>query len=480
MDRRTFLKASSKSIIGAVVGSSCVNYLSCDISRKPNIILFLVDDMGWSDLGCFGSQYYETPNIDKLAKEGIKFTNAYANAPNCAPTRACLLSGQYTPRHGVYTVNDPVRGKLEDRKLVPPENRRILLSEKITIAEALKKGGYVSASMGKWHMGDPPELGPKAQGFDVNIAGDHHGHPPAGYFSPYELPNLKNAPKGEYLTDRLTEEAIQFIENNKDAPFFLYLPFYTVHTPIQAKKNLIEKFKAKPGSSGQNNPEYAAMIASLDAGVGRILQKADELGLTENTFVLLSSDNGGVGGYEDLDIPINDITSNAPLRGGKGMLYEGGIRVPMIVRWPGFVKPGQVTDVPVISTDFYPTLLDVAGVDAPANYPMDGESLLPIIKNGSTLNRNAIFWHFPAYLQAGGTRELRTTPAGAIRRGNYKLIEFFEDGRLELYDLQNDIGETKNLAEELPEKTKELHNELKNWRQSLNADMPKPNPGYKG
>jgi len=482
MKRREFIKVVNAGIIGFSGLSAFSSLQICQkaVLKKPNIIFILVDDMGWRDLGCFGSEYYETPNIDRLANEGIKFTNAYANAPNCAPTRACLLSGQYTPRHGVYTVNSPIRGKLEDRKLIPPENRRALLSEKITIAEALKKGGYVSASMGKWHLGDPPELGPKAQGFDVNIGGDHNGHPPAGYFSPYELPNLENAPEGEYLTDRLTEEALRFIENNHNRPFFLYLPHYAVHTPIQGKKALIGKYKQKPGSHGQSNPEYAAMIESLDQGVGRIMKKLDELQIARKTFVVLFSDNGGVGGYQAIGIPGNDITSNAPLRGGKGMLYEGGIRVPMIVRWPGMVKPGSISDFPVISTDFYPTLLDIAGVDTPGDYPLDGESLVPVLKRDSALKREAIFWHFPAYLQAGRTGKLRTSPAGAVRKGEYKLIEFFEDGRLELYNLEDDIGETQNLVSKMPEKTRELHQLLIHWRKSLNADMPKPNPGYKG
>ena len=466
MKRRDFLKA-----LGAGAFTSFVDPAMSFAApeKKPNFVFILIDDLGWKDVGFMGSTFYETPNIDKLAGEGVIFTNAYSNAPNCAPTRACLLSGQYSPRHGVYTVGSSERGKSQLRKLIPVKNHTTLPAAKITIAEALKPAGYVSASIGKWHLGDDPELGPVAQGFDVNVGGNHAGHPKS-YFSPYHNKNLRNGPMGEYLTDRLTAEALRFIQKNKDRPFFLYLPHYAVHTPIQAKKALVEKYRNKPGSGGQSNAVYAAMIESTDQGVGRIMDKLDELGLSDNTVVIFFSDNGGYG----------PVTTMAPLRGSKGMLYEGGIRVPLIIRWPGKIEPGSVCEEPVIGIDFYPTILQMAGVSQPENYTLDGVSLLPLFAE-QKLSRSAIFWHFPAYLQAyrGMKSPWRTTPAGAVRVGDWKLIEFFEDGKLELYNLKEDIGERNDLSEKMPEKTKELHTLLQVWRKSVNAPVPtKLNPEY--
>ncbi len=445
--------------------------------RRPNFVFILIDDLGYKDVGFMGSKYYETPNIDRLAKQGMVFTNAYANAPNCAPTRACILSGQYTPRHGVYTVGTSERGPAALRKLIPIPNRTTLPREVVTIAEALKPAGYVSASIGKWHLGSDPEFGPRAQGFDVNVAGNAAGSP-RSYFSPYRNKDLPDGPKGEYLTDRLTDEALKFIEANKSKPFFLYLPHYAVHTPLRGKQELVEKYRQKPPADGQRNPVYAAMIESVDQSVGRIMAKLDELGLAENTVVVFFSDNGGVGGYRELGIMQNEITSNAPLRGGKGMLYEGGIREPMVVRWPAAVKPGTVCHEPVIGIDFYPTFLEIAGVDPPAGHVLDGESLVPLLKQTGKLKREAIFWHFPAYLQArNGT--WRTTPAGVIRQGDFKLIEFFEDGTLELYNLSEDIGEKNNLAQKMPDKVRELHERLVRWREEIGAPVPtERNPKY--
>ena len=443
---------------------------------RPNILFIMADDLGWTDLACFGSRYYETPRLDRLAAQGVRFTAAYTNGPNCAPTRACLMSGKYTPRHGIFTVGDPVRGRIETRKLLPPKNNTTLPTDEITVAEALKTAGYATAHMGKWHLGAPPTAGPKAQGFDVNIAGTHAGHPPT-YFSPYRIKTLPDGPKGEYLTDRLTDEALQFIDAHKDKPFFLYLPHFAVHTPIQAKKALIAKYKAKPPAGKHANPTYAAMIESMDQGIGRILDKLDQLGIADRTVVVFTSDNGGVGGYRDAGIPTGDITHNAPLRGGKGMLYEGGIRVPLIVRWPGTTKPGTVCHEPVISLDYYPTLCDIAGARPPAKQKLDGESLVPLLKGAEKLRREAIFWHFPAYLQAG-RGALRTAPAGAIRKGPLKLIEFFETGKTELYHLGDDIGERTDLAEKLPEKAAELHGLLVAWRKAVDAPIPQPNPKY--
>jgi arylsulfatase A-like enzyme len=437
-------------------------------------VFILADDLGWKDVGFMGSEFYETPNIDKLASQGIVFTNAYSNGPNCAPTRASLLSGQYSPRHGVYTVGSAERGQAKHRKLIPTKNRTTLDAGIVTLAEALKPAGYVSASMGKWHMGNDPELGPVGQGFDLNVGGWEAGHPKS-YFSPYRNPKLEDGPKGEHLTDRLTEEALGFIEMNRDRPFFLYLPYYAVHTPLQAKKKLIAKYKRKAPSQGQGNATYAAMVESLDAGVGRIMGKLDELGLAENTLVVFSSDNGGV----------RTITSMEPLRGGKGMLYEGGIRVPLIVRWLAVVKPGRRCAEPVISIDFYPTLLEVTEAAKPPGQILDGQSIVPVLTGSDTLPSRALYWHFPAYLQgkAPGARDeyFRTRPAGAVRQGHWKLIEYFEDGKLELYDLRNDIGEAHNLADERLEKLAELHELLVAWRRALGAPVPRQrNPRYEG
>jgi len=468
--RRTFLRQCSVGALTLASGGISALRAAADTARPPNFILVLVDDMGWRDVGFMGSRYYETPNIDRLAAQGMVFTDAYANAPNCAPTRACLLSGQYGPRHGVYTVGTSERGKAAGRKLVPVPNRTTLPAEIITLAEALKPAGYRSASIGKWHLGADPDSGPVAQGFDVNVAGNSAGYP-RSYFSPYKNADIKDGPKGEYLTDRLTEEALAFIEANRDRPFFLYLPHYAVHTPIQAKQKLIAKYNKKPPDGGQRNPEYAAMIESVDQGVGTLMAKLDQLGLTDNTVVVFFSDNGGVGGYRELGIEGGEITSNRPLRGGKGMLYEGGIREPTIIRWPAKVKVGTRCATPVIGLDFYPTFLQIAGVEKKPGQILDGESLVPLLTGTGTLKRDAIFWHFPAYLQ-GGKGTWRTTPAGAIRSGDWKLIEFFEDNRLELYNLADDIGEANNLAEKMPEKTRELHDRLVAWRKEVNAPVP--------
>lgn len=429
-------------------------------AKRPNIVFILIDDMGWKDLGFMGSRYYETPHIDRLAKQGMVFTDAYTCGPNCAPTRACLMSGQYSPRHGIYTVGSAERGRTQLRKLIPIRNRTVLDEDIVTLAESLKAAGYVTASMGKWHLGPDP----KTQGFDLNVGGNKSGSPRGGYFSPYRNPQLNNGPRGEYLTDRLTDEAVRFLKKQRDKPFFLYLPHYAVHTPIQAKADLIARYRRKKPQGGHNNPTYAAMVDSVDQSVGRILQTLDELELAENTVVIFSSDNGGYG----------PATSMKPLRGSKGMLYEGGIRVPLIVRWPGRVAAGSRCDVPVITVDFYPTLLELTRSPAPRKQILDGESLLPLLLGTGDLRREALYWHFPAYLQAyrGITGPFRTRPAGAIRSGDYKLIEFFEDGRLELYNLQNDIGEQQNLAGKQPQIVKKLHAKLKSWRKSIGAPVP--------
>lgn len=440
--------------------------------KKPNIILIVADDLGWTDLGCFGSKYYQTPNIDRLAREGMRFTSAYSCGPNCAPTRACLMSGLYTPRHGVYTVGSGARGKAKFRKLTPAANKTTLAPKYVTLAESLKGAGYVTAHFGKWHLGAPGEAGPKEQGFDYNFGGNRSGSPRGGYFSPYNNKQLPSGPQGECLTDRLSAEAVGIIEKHRRDRFFIYLPYYAVHTPIQAKPEVAAKYAARKPHGGHRNPKYAAMIETMDDGVGRILATLDRLKLADNTLVIFYSDNGGVGGYRAIGIDgAREITMQTPLRGGKGMLYEGGVRVPMIVRWPGVVKQGSRCDTPVNSVDFYPTLAEIAGGKKPRL--LDGQSIRPLL-TGKTTRRDAIFWHFPGYLQARNDGSTwRTTPAGSIRAGDWKLIEFFETGRLELYNLKDDIGEKTNLAESNPAMRDKLHEKLRDWRKATDAPMPR-------
>jgi len=441
-------------------------------ARQPNIIFFYIDDLGWADLGYQGSDFYETPNIDRLAASGMVFTDAYSGGPNCAPSRACLLSGQYSPRHRIYTVGDPRRGNHAFRRLEPIENQTTLDESVVTWAEVLSSNGYQLASMGKWHLGSDPTT----QGFHVNVAGREWGSPSGGgYHSPYEYPNLKQDQSGEYLTDRLTDEAVRFIESesNRERPFFLYLTHYAVHTPIQARRELARKYRAKPAGVHQDNAKYAAMVESVDESVGRVLTCLDELKLTDETIVVFSSDNGG----------FMKATSNHPLRGAKGMLYEGGIRVPLICRWPGVTKPGSRCVEPVIGVDLYPTFVELSGSKTASDQTLDGRSLVPLLRDsGSSLERPAIFWHFPAYLQGTGDPSggpFRTTPAGAIRMGRWKLIEWFETGHRELYDLYNDIGEAQDLTTIHSAKANELHAAMKQWRTDFNAPVPtEPNPKY--
>lgn len=443
-------------------------------AEKVNIVLFYVDDLGWKDVGFMGSTYYETPNIDKLAGEGMIFTDAYANAPNCAPSRASLMSGQYTPRHGVYTVASSARGKSATRKIIPTPNKKTLDLHKKTIAERLQAAGYETISIGKWHLGQPPVGGPQQHGFDANIGGSKAGHPKS-YFTPYKNEFLPDGPTGEHLTDRLASEAISFIEKKRSRPFFLYLPWFAVHSPIRGKADLIKKYAAKKTHGDQSNPTYAAMIESLDQNIGRILAALDSLKLAENTVVIFHSDNGGM----------RSVTSMAPLRGGKGMLYEGGIRVPLAVRWPGKINAGSRSSEPVIGMDIYPTILRLAGLEAAPGYQVDGKDLSSLLLNEKTsLSRNAIFWHFPAYLQgrAKGARDplFRTRPGAAVRMGDWKLIEYFEDGERELYNLKDDISEKNNIAHTHPERADKLHQAMVEWRKLTNAPVPTtPNPDFK-
>jgi len=435
---------------------------------RPNIVFILADDLGYTDLACYGSRYYETPHIDRMAAQGMRFTSGYTCGPNCQPTRAALMSGQYAPRTGVYTVGSIERFNWRSRSLRPVDNVVRLPLDKITIAQALRTAGYATGMFGKWHLGDEEEHHPARRGFDEAIVS-------AGRHFDFRTDPEAEYPAGAYLADFLTDRAVDFIFRHRDGPFFLYLPHFAVHSPHDAREDLIAQFAPKPPAGGHHSPVYAAMIASIDRSVARILAALDALDLAETTLIIFSSDNGGVGGYVREGIrEAGDITDNAPLRSGKGSLYEGGIRVPYIFRWPGTIRPGTECAEPINSVDLYPTLLELAGGAPPAGYPLDGVSYAGLLTGARpALDRDAIFWHFPGYLGAG-EGQWRTTPAGAVRAGDWKLIEFFEDCRLELYNLRHDIGETRDLAAELPATAAALHARLAAWREAIGAPMPAP------
>ncbi len=430
------------------------------VAPRPNVIFILADDLGWADLGCYGNRVYQTPNLDRLARQGMRFTDAYAASSVCSPTRASIHSGKYPARLDLtiwLNGRSPANAKLLDA----PHVKQLPLEE-ITIAEALKPAGYVSASIGKWHLGGEPYY-PQHQGFDVNIAGTSSGSPAGGYFLPNKM-KLPGAKKGDYLTDRLTDEALTFIDSHRDKPFFLYQSYHSVHVPIQGKAELVRFYKRRMEELGRKfNPAYAAMVHSLDENVGRILAKLDEAKIAERTLVFFFSDNGGY----------HRVTSNAPLRMGKGYSYEGGHREPLIVRLPGVIKPGAVCCTPVISTDFYPTILEMAGVPLKPEQHVDGLSIAPLLKDADArLDRDTLYWHYPHYSPQGGT------PSGAIRTGDWKLIEFFEDMHVELYNLKNDLGEKTDLAEKMPDRTAQLRDKLHAWRKTVDAKMPEPNPRF--
>jgi len=466
--------------------------------RRPNFVFFLVDDMGWQDLGCYGSPFYETPNIDRLAAQGMRFTDAYAACPVCSPTRASIMTGKYPAR---LRLTNFIAGA-RSGKLLSAEYFHYMRLEEVTLAEALKEAGYRTNFVGKWHLGNEPYY-PQRQGFDVNVAGDSSGAPPT-YFYPYQrgkrsIPGLDEGKSGEYLTDRLTDESLKLIERSKDEPFLLYLSHYAVHIPLEARQELAERYKAKVQRLGledkphfmtdeswpktaagddkwratlktrtlQDHAVYAAMIESVDQSVGRVMSKLDELGIADNTIIFFMSDNGGLATAE------GQPTCNLPLRGGKGWLYEGGVREPMIVKWPGVVRAGSTCDEPVTSTDFYPTMLEMAGLPLKPAQHMDGESMAPLLKGTGRPRRKAVYWHYPHYSNQGGK------PGGAVRAGNFKLIESYEDGRVELYNLRADIGEQHDLAAEMPDKADELRQTLHQWRREVGAVMPEPNPNWR-
>jgi len=457
--------------VGVLSSVHLASVQAADTPRRPNIIFILADDLGYTDVACYGSRYYETPNIDRLAAEGLRLTS-YHVCQNCQPTRAALMTGQYAPRTGVYTVGSINRFAWWTRTLRPVDNVVDLPLVKVTIAQCLKKAGYATGMFGKWHLGNKGAHHPGRRGFDEAIVTGTARH-----FDFITDPKTEY-PDGQYLADFLTDKAVDFIRRHKDEPFFLYLPHFAVHAPHQAKADLIARFKSKPAVGGHKDPTYAAMIASVDESVGRVTAALEQCGIADRTVLIFSSDNGGVGGYTREGIKkTQEITDNAPLRSGKGSLYEGGTRVPFIVRWPGSIKPGTTCDVPTIHVDFFPTLLELAGA-TPPDQVLDGESLVKLWRTpDGALRRDAIYQHFPGYL-GGGANTWRTTPVGTIQDGNWKLMEFFEDGRLELYDLRKDLGEQTNLARQNPDKTKGLHTKMLVWRLSISAKMPTPNkPG---
>lgn len=442
-------------------------------AAPPNVVLIVADDLGAMDLGCYGSKFHRTPHLDKLAADGMRFTQSYSACPVCSPSRAAIMTGQYPPR---FQLTDwlPGRGDRPDQRLKRPTLRNHLPLEATTIAESLKPAGYVCASIGKWHLGGEG-FEPTKQGFEVNIAGDAAGSPQS-YFAPFSKPNgkvmpgLNDAAAGEYLPDRLTTEAVKFIDANRERPFFLYLPHFTPHTPLKAKDDVVKKYPAAGTFRGQqNNPIYAAMLESLDDSVGRIIAKLDELKLSDRTIVLFTSDNGGLATTEGPNTP---ATSNAPLREGKGWLYEGGIRTPLLVKWPGSIKTNSTSDVPVCGIDLLPTIRDICVLEQTESLKIDGVSLLPLLKQSGTIERDSLFWHYPHYANQGGK------PGEVVRSGEWKLVEFYEEGRRELFHVAKDASESRNLAEQEPARVREMSEKLAAWRKEVGALMPEPNPDY--
>jgi arylsulfatase A-like enzyme len=428
-------------------------------TQKPNVVVILVDDLGWADLGCYGNKFHETPHIDGLAKDGVRFTAGYAACTVCSPTRAALLSGQYPAR---LHVTDWIAGhKRPFAKLKVPDWTMRLPAETHSLAETFKAAGYATASVGKWHLGGPDSY-PEKHGFDLNVGGTDKGSPP-GYFAPEKIPTLPAGKPGEFLPERLTAEAVKFIVTNKDKPFFLYLPHYAVHTPLGGKPDVVAKYAKKADAMGvKRNPTYAALLEGVDDSVGTVRKALADLKLDDRTIVVFTSDNGGL-------LP---VTSNPPFRVGKGSAYEGGVRVPWIVHWPGVTKPGSTTDTPVITCDLYPTLIEACGLKVPAEHKIDGLSLAPVLKGIGAPQRDALYWHYPHYHPGGAT------PYSAARFGDWRLVEFFETGRVELYNLKDDVGEQTDLAAAEPDRTAKLHAKLKSWREAVGAQLPTPNPDY--
>ncbi len=451
---------------------------------KPNILFILADDLGWADLGCYGSEFYETPNLDALAHDGMRFTQAYAACPVCSPTRASIMTGKY-PARGNTTdwfgapQPDEVPGHhTRNKPLLPAPYLEYMDLEEHTIAEALREAGYHTFFAGKWHLGDTGYF-PEDQGFGINKGGHHRGSPPGGYFSPYKNPKLSDGPEGEHLPIRLAEETNSFIEKHREGPFFAYLSFYSVHTPLQAHAELVNIYERKKFERGfldqwgeegerkvrlvQCHPTYAAMVESMDKAVGMVIDQLKTLGLYDNTVIFFMSDNGGLSTSE------GHPTSNLPLRAGKGWLYEGGVREPCMVHWPGVTPDHSVSEEVITSTDFYPTLLEIAGISPDASQHKDGKSFVPVLKT-EAYERGAIYWHYPHYGNQG------SSPGSAIREGDWKLIKWYENDSLELYNLAEDIGERNNLINQESGKAQELLEKLELWLVEVEARFPTSNP----
>jgi len=481
INRRDFLK-----VCGVAAATMALPGMGhpASASKKPNVVFILVDDLGWMDLGCQGSQVYKTPNIDRFAESAMRFTDAYASCPVCSPTRASIMTGKSPTR---LNITDWIPGSdPKNRKLLGPQDRHELPLSEVTLAETLKGNGYKTFFAGKWHLGSKGYF-PEDQGFDINKGGHHVGSPPGGYYTPYKNPKLADGPEGQYLTDRLTDESIQFMQDNRNSPFFLFLSFYTVHTPIQANKRLIEENKQRVANtefSGpasvkerdgqakqwQDNAAFASMVQAMDENVGRLLAKIDTLKLADDTVIVFTSDNGGLSTLKRANAP----TSNAPLRAGKGWCYEGGIRTPLIISAPGVTRGTSTCSFPVTSMDYYPTILQLAGIDLKPDQHRDGISLAPQLKGVKSRKRRALYWHYPHY--HGST----WAPGAAIRFGDWKLIEFYEEDKVELYNLKDDLGETQDLAGSNPDMANRLLDMLHQWQKETGARMPKPNPNYRG
>jgi arylsulfatase A-like enzyme len=434
--------------------------------ERPNIVFVLLDDLGWKDFGCYGNTFHETPNIDRLAREGVRFAQAYAACPVCSPTRASIMTGKYPARLHL-TDWIPGRKQWPTAKLLTPPFEQQLPLEETNVAEALGQLGYRSAIIGKWHLGGGDYL-PERQGFERNVGAGANGGV-RSFFGPFNLVNLQGGSRDEYLNERLTSAAEEWLgEAAGQGPFLLYLAEYLTHTPIQAPEPLVEKYRRKGASeAAEANPIYAAMIERVDQMVGRVRARLEQAGVAGRTVIIVTSDNGGLR-YEGRSP--RPVTDNSPLRAGKGHLYEGGIRVPLLVYWPGLTKPGRAVDTPVSSIDFLPTLVEMAGARAPSG--LDGISLAPLLRGGSPPRRDALYWHYPHYSNQGGV------PSGAIRQGDWKLIEFYEDGRLELFHLKDDPGEKQNLVNREPARARRMHAALRRWRDSVKAAMPQVNPNY--
>lgn len=487
MKQNNILKVQINHLVISLLFLAAIFLGACRAGNHPNVVFILVDDLGWKDLGCYGSEFYDTPNLDELAKRSVRFTNAYAASPVCSPTRAAIMTGKHPAR---VNITDWIPGmplsRARDPKLIPPEDIHHLPLEEFTVAEAFRAHGYKTFFAGKWHLGDTEEFWPEFQGFDINKGGVDWGAPRLnseanGYYSPYNNPRLENGPEGEYLTNRLTDESMRFMESAGDTPFFLYLAFYTVHAPIMGCDEFDEFYQEKslqlPGRGemvtreehdtqtriNQSNAKYAAMVRSMDANVGRLLGKLEELGQADHTIIVFTSDNGGL-----TSIPGGGPTAVVPLRAGKGWCYEGGIRVPLLINYPGMQHAGEICDVPAISMDFYPTLLELAGMDADPGQHTDGESIVPYLENPRGETDRTLVWHYPHYHGSAWR------PGSAIRDGHWKLIQFYEDDTVELYDLENDPGEEEDLAETMPGKAAKLRDRLHEKLGEVGAHYPVP------